>query len=263
MNFSFAGGDPARAKADVLIIPVFDNELSDKKKQAAAVTSADKKLKGLLLKTALQEGFKGKGEQLLTLHTHGKLGSARVVLVGLGSRVKFNNEVLRLAAGRAVKAANRLRSKTAVVALPVLREHESAVRAIVEGFELGAYRYDRWRTTNKDEKNAQRVEKVALVLPEGVKKEKALDGAIALGRRVAEATNWAKDLVNEPAGTLTPTALANAAKQMATDAGLGIEVLGRKEIEKLKMGMFLGVTQGSVEEPKLLHVSYVPDDVEG
>jgi leucyl aminopeptidase len=258
MNFTFVGGDSARAKADVLVIPVFDSELSDKKKQAAAVTSADKKLKGLLLKTAEQEGFKGKSEQQLTLHTHGKLGAPRVLLVGLGARAKFNAEVLRLAMGRAVKAANKLRAKGVVIAVPVLRELDAAVRAIVEGFELGAYRYDRWRTTNKDEKNAPRVEKVHLVLPEGVKKEKSFDAAIALGRQVAEATNWAKDLVNEPAGSLTPTALADAAKKMAGEAGLEIEVLGRKDIEKLKMGMFLGVTQGSIEEPKLIHLSWIP-----
>src|SRR5262249_34454776 len=174
MNFSFASGDAARAKADVLVIPVFDNELNDKKKQAQAVASADKKLKGLLLKTAAQEGFKGKGEQSLVFHTHGKLGATRLLLVALGSRAKFTPEVLRLAMGRAVKTANRLHAKLAVVAVPVLRETEAAVRAIVEGFELGGYRYDRWRTTNKDEKNAPHVDKIQLILPKDVKKNKAL-----------------------------------------------------------------------------------------
>src|SRR5262249_33444513 len=148
MNFSFASGDAARAKADVLVIPVFDNELNDKKKQAQAVASADKKLKGLLLKTAAQEGFKGKGEQSLGLHTHGRRGGTRVWLMGLGAGAKFTPETLRLAMGGAVKVANRLHARTAVVAVPVLRETEGAVRAIVEGFELGGYRYDRWRTTN-------------------------------------------------------------------------------------------------------------------
>jgi leucyl aminopeptidase len=262
MNFTFASGDPARAKADVLIIPVFDNELNDKKKQAQAVASADKKLKGLLLKTAAQEGFKGKGEQSLVFHTHGKLGSQRVLLIALGERSKFTPEVLRLAMGRAVKASNRLRARQVVVAVPVLRETEAAVRAIVEGFELGGYRFDRWRTTNKDEKNAPRVDKVHLHLPEGVKKDKALDAAVTLGRKIADAQNWARDLVNEPAGSLTPTALANAATEMAKDTGLTAEVMGRKDIEKLKMGMFIGVTQGSVEEPRLIHVSYVPEDPE-
>src|SRR3954470_20955588 len=100
MNFTLVAGDSARAKADVLVIPVFDNELNDKKKQAQALASADKKLKGLLLKTAAQEGFRGKAEQMLTLHTHGKLGAGRVLLVGLGPRARFSGEVLRLAMGR-------------------------------------------------------------------------------------------------------------------------------------------------------------------
>ncbi len=262
MNFSFATGDAARAKADVLVIPVFDNELHDKKKQTVALGSADKKLKGLLLKTATQEAFKGKVEQSLILHTHGKLGSPRVMLIGLGARAKFTPEVLRLAMGRAVKAANRLRAKTAVVAVPVLRENDSGIRAIVEGFGLGAYRYDRWRTTNKDEKNAPRVDKVSLVLPDAIRRDKSMDAALSLARKVSEAANWARDMVNEPAGTLTPTVLADLATQMATEAGLTHEVLGRKDIEKLKMGMFLGVAQGSVEEPKLIHLSYTPEDPE-
>jgi leucyl aminopeptidase len=262
MNFSFASGDAARAKADVLVIPVFENELSDKKKQAAALASADKKLKGLLLKTALHEGFKGRADQTLSLHTHGKLGASGVLLVGLGQRAKFNGEVLRLAMGKAVKTANQRRAKSAIVAVPLLRELDAAVRAMVEGLELGSYRFDRWRTTNKEEKNAPRIDKIALALPDGTRKDKALEAALNLGKRVSEAQNWARDLVNEPAGALTPGALAAAATEMAEKAGLGVEVLGRKDIEKLKMGMFLGVTQGSVEEPKLVHVSYVPGDPE-
>ncbi len=35
-------------------------------------------------------------------------------------------------------------------------------------------------------------------------------------------------------------------------------MVGRKEIERLKMGMFLGVAQGSAKEPKLIHVEYTP-----
>ena len=61
---------------------------------------------------------------------------------------------------------------------------------------------------------------------------------------VGEATNWARDLVNEPAGTMTPTALALEAKKMAKDAGLSITVRDRKKIAALKMGMFLGRRQG-------------------
>ncbi len=262
MNFIFASGDASKARADVLVVPLFDNELTDKKKQPKSLTSADKKLKGLILKTAQQEGFKGKLEQSLLLHTHGKLAAGRLLFVGLGSRTRFTPEVLRLACGRAIKTANRLRLKSAAFALPVVREVEQALKAVVEGFELGAYRYDRWRTTNKEEKSAPRVDKVTLLLPDGQKKDKALEAVVDLAQRVAHATNWARDMVNEPAGTMTPTHLAEEAKKMAKEAGLNLQIGDRKKIEELKMGMFIGVTQGSKEEPRLIQLSYVPQDAE-
>ncbi len=276
MNFAFATADVAKVRADVVVFPLFDTDLTDKKHPHAALTRADKATKGLLLEAAHDEGFKGKAEQTFTFLTQGKLGASRVILVGLGARARFTAEVLRLAAGRAVKAANRLKAKTAVVQLPVVREEEQAVRAVVEGFGLGAYRYDRWRTTNKEEKNAPRVEKVQLVLaPEtsvpakdpAAKKEaaaasrkQAREAALELGRQVVDATNWARDLVNEPAGTMTPTILADEAKKMAKEVGLNISIGDRKKIEELKMGMFLGVARGSVEEPRLVQLSYFPRD---
>ncbi|MFO0596273.1 MAG: leucyl aminopeptidase [Myxococcaceae bacterium] len=262
MNFAFASGDASRAKADVLVFPVFDTDLTEKKNPPKGLFSADKKTKGLLFKTAASEGFKGKSEQTFVFQTHGKVGATRVILVGLGARAKFTAETLRLAAGRAVKTAARMKAKTALVQLPVVRELEQALKAVVEGFELGAYRYDRWKTQNKEEKNAPKVDKVQLFLPDGVKKEKAHDAMVSSARLVAQATNWARDLVNEPAGTMTPTILSDEAKTMAKEVGLNIAIADRKKIAELKMGMFLGVARGSIEEPRLVQLSYIPRDPE-
>lgn len=260
MHFTFATGDATKARADALVIPLFEKELTEKKRQPPALVAAEKKLKGALLKAAQQENFKAKDDELLVVHTQGKLPAQRVILVGMGPRASYRAEALRLAAGRAVKAANARRAKSAVIALPVVREFEGSVRAAVEGFELGTYRFDKWRTTIDDEKLAPRVEKVSLVLPPGLKKAPALEQTVADAQAVSAATNWARDLVNEPAGALTPAALTAEAQKMAKAAGLSIEVLERKDIEKLKMGMFLGVTQGSHEQPRLVHLRYVPKD---
>lgn len=262
MNFSFGTGDASKAKADVLVLPLFDTDLTDKKAPPSAWVKSDKKLRGMLAEIAKQEGFKGKAEQTCVVQTHGKLGAARVVLLGLGARVKFNPEVLRLAIGRGVKTANRLRAKTAVIQVPGVRELDACLQAIVEGAVLGGYRYDKWRTTNKDDKSAPRVDKVQLLLPDGVKKDKSMDATVALARVIGEAACFARDLVNEPAGTMTPTILAEQAKAMAKEAGLALHVFDRKKIEELKMGMFLGVARGSVEEPKFIHLSYTPTDPE-
>lgn len=262
MNFVFATADAARAKADLLVFPLFDTDLTDKKNPPKNLVSADKKTKGLLLKLAASEGFKGKNEQSFIFQSHGKVGAARVMLVGLGSRTKFTAETLRLAAGRAVKAATRLKAKAVAVQLPVVRELDQAIKSIVEGFELGAYKYDRWKTQNKDEKNAPKLGQVQLFLPEGVKKEKIHDSMVQHARLVGHATNWARDLVNEPPGTMTPSVLAEEARTMAKEVGLNIAIYDKKKIAELKMGMFLGVARGSIEEPRLVQLSYIPRDPE-
>ncbi len=262
MNFTFAAGDPTRIKADVLVLPLFDSELSNRRQPHPVLAAADRKLKGLLLEAAAQEGFKAKPEQTLVFHTHGKLAVDRLILVGLGAPAQFEAEVLRLAAGRAVKTANRLRAKLATVCIPDSTDPELAVRAVVEGFELGGYRFDRYRTTNKEEKAAPRIGRVQLSLPAGQERNKPLDRAVTLGKRIADATNWARDLVNEPAGVMTPTRLAEEARRAAEAAGLTIDVKGLDGIRELKMGMFLGVTQGSLEQPQLIQLSYVPKNAE-
>src|SRR5690606_6938851 len=121
--------------------------------------------------------------------------------------------------------------------------------------------FDRYRTTQRKDGSSAKAQggaSLTLLLPGGAKPSKELKDAVALAERVAQATNWARDLVNEPAGVMTPKRLADEARKAAKEAGLSITVGTRKDIEKLKMGMFLGVAQGSTQEPQLIHVWYAP-----
>lgn len=254
MNFALVSGGLPKGAHDLLIAPLFAGEL----KPAVPALGGLGEVAGLLCAAASEEGFTGKADQSFTFHTHAKAGPRRVLLVGLGERKRYRAETLRLAAGKAAKLSAKLRQSDAVFALPEGVELETAVRAAVEGLLLGDYRYLRYRTTNKAEQAAPRLSKVRLLLPPGAQKTRALEEAVALGRAVAEATNWARDRVNEPAGELTPGKLAEHAQAIAREHKLAAKVVGRKEIEKLRMGMFLGVAQGSAQEPKLIHVSYTP-----
>ena len=259
MNVALSSTDAAQAHVDVLVFATFDTDLLEAKGPPSALRLIDEELGGLLLRVAAEEGFKAKSEQTFVLHTHGKIAAPRVMLVGLGTREKFTLETLRLSAGRAIKAAMRLKAKSLAVQLPVVRELPGALRAVAEGLQLGAYRYDRWRTKKPDDNgNGATMTRVQLLLPHGTHKSQELSRAVALGQSVASATNWARDLVNEPAGTMTPTTLAAEAKKMAREAGLSITVGDRKRIAALKMGMFLGVAKGSEEEPRLIELSYRP-----
>ncbi len=259
MNFAFGTGTASDISSDALVVPLFESDISDKKAVSAPLSAMDKKTDGLLLSVAQEEGFRAKSEQTFVFHTQGKLGCTRIILVGLGNRQRFVNEALRQAMGRATKAANRVKGKTVTVALPPLREVDAAIQAVVEGAILASYRYDKWKTS-KEDKSTSKVDKVTLVLPEDVKKDKTFDDTVKRAVSIAEATNFARDLVNEPAETMSPVILAQKAKELAKTHGLKIAVGDRKKIESLKMGMFLGVARGSVEEPQLIHLTYTPSN---
>ncbi len=85
-----------------------------------------------------------------------------------------------------------------------------------------------------------------------------LDEAVERGRILAEAQNFTRDLVNEPANLLTPLGMADAAGKMAAEYGLECEVLDRDAMEKLGMGSLLGVAIGSAEPPVLIVLRYRP-----
>ncbi len=217
MNFSFISGEAARANGELLVIPLFEGEVGDK--PPAPLAGANSALDGKLLPAATQEGFKGKGEQSFVMHTLGRLETERLVLLGLGSRGRYTPEALRLTAGRAAKTAQRLKVRTVVFAVPETPDVLAALRAVVEGLVLGAYRFERYKSSAKEEKNAPKLTTVRLALPAGVEKTKEHEQAVALGQRVADATNWARDLVNEPPNVVNPERLARAAQEMAREAG--------------------------------------------
>ena len=76
------------------------------------------------------------------------------------------------------------------------------------------------------------------------------------GRVLAEATNLARDMVNEPANYMTPTHMAEAAKKLGETYGLELNVLEREQMQELGMGSLLGVAQGSRQPPKFIVLHY-------
>ena len=205
-RFALASGAPAGTRADVLIL--FAEEAP---RPNGAVAEVNQALAGQLVRAATEEGFRGKPDQTFVLHTHGRLPAARVVLVGTGPREKTDPETLRQAAGRGVKAAQRLRARS--VAMFVPGNPTEALAPVAEGAALGAYRFDQYRTEGQDERVA--LETVRLLLPDGVARSRVLDEALERVLQVTEAANFARTLVNEPAGHLTPEALAEEASRAA------------------------------------------------
>src|SRR5262249_58301902 len=120
------------------------------------------------------------------------------------------------------------------------------------GVRLGWYGCDRYRSKRADESQDTPLDEVQLLLPADKRSSASIKRAVELGQRVAEATNWARDMVNEPAGVMTPTRLADEARKAADASGLKVSIGGREQIEKIKKGKFLGGAQCSAQKPKTI-----------
>jgi leucyl aminopeptidase len=126
-----------------------------------------------------------------------------------------------------------------------------------EGALLGAYSFDRYRTTAGDSTRVPRREPVRdllLVVPDA--KDKAARAAVTRAEVVARAVRLARDLVNTPPSDLHPAELAEIARTHASAVGVDVEVLDVKALTKGGFGGILGVGQGSVNGPRMVHLSY-------
>lgn len=253
VSISVVAAEPLRHEADLLAIAVREGALARGKAADEAIRHLDEALSGLVMSCASEEEFSGKENQVLSLHTHGKIAASRVAMIGIGKERDPDRTLdqLRGVAARAVKLARSAGSRALAIAWPGPPQG-AQVQALAEGATLGAYAFDRYK---KDRKPAK-LSRVALLCHHQPRRE--LAEAARLGAAIGEAVCAARDLVNEPPGAITPRALAAAARKMAEKAGLRCDVFGRAQIRKLGMSLFLAVAQGSAEEPQLVRISYDP-----
>jgi leucyl aminopeptidase len=190
-------------------------------------------------------------EMTLVHHPSG-FKAKRVLLAGSGPAEKFTAAELRRVSGAALR---HLKSKS-VSDIAILLDGGCSgaehVEAAVEGAMLGDYEPDRYKTDKQAKKPVERFT-VAVA-----RKSPGSEAALDRGRAIAEAQNLTRELVNEPANRLTPTSLADAARQMAVAQGLECEVLDRNRMLQLGMGSLLGVAMGSAEPPALIVLHYKP-----
>jgi leucyl aminopeptidase len=251
LELVFATGDPLDQAVDLLLIGCGERDLEGE----GIAGRADGRLGGLLRRTAVEERFLGKQGQSLVAHTHGGLPARRVALVGLGASGGDDTRALRSAAGSAVRIAGAVGAVRASLTWSS-GSGEASLAAAAEGAWLGAYRFDHYLTT-ADRNRAPSLTSLTLCPASAVPPEVAAP-ELARARITARAVARARDLVNEPAGVLTPTRLATLATQWAEQAGLSVEVLDRAACAQLGMGLYLAVAQGSQEEPRFIHLAWKP-----
>lgn len=256
MEFRYGKGSALETATDLLVFCVCKDPSGD-----SLFTAANNATGGLLHELAEEQEFVGKADQTLITRTAGMVAAKNVAVFGLGERSAFQMTEIRHQAAKATQLAKRLGVASMLFVTPAMNgnEQELAVQLAVEGAILGLYHFDKYRT--KDKKPLL-LKRFAVHVPEGEESgnlaTRVVNTAIRRGQVVAEAVARARDWINEPAGFMTPTQLAEEAKALAKQYGLKSKVLGRRECERLGMGMFLAVAQGSVQEPKLIHLTYTP-----
>ncbi len=240
-------------ECDAIVIGVFEGERPEKGAETGLLSDIDRRLGGILSSLFETGEFNGKTGESAYVHHTGDLKAKRVLFAGLGKQSDFNLDVLRRMAG---SAARLLRGKK-VRRFAVVRRSQlpvgEAVQAVVEAALLALFEADKYYTSDKTE---NRLEEMILVVRDAESGE--LHRAIERGRIVAESTNLARDIINEPSNLMTPTDLARIAAEAARSFGLGIDVLDAAQMKELGMGALLGVAQGSDEPPKLIVLTYNP-----
>jgi leucyl aminopeptidase len=247
MEFSIRTLSPEKAKTGCLVLGVYQE-----KELSAPARRVDQAAKGAL-RTALRD-LPGKAGATLLLRGVGGVGAERVLLVSLGARKDFAEAAYRDAVRGAATALRDLGAKDAALFLVDLKVGALPlswnVRHAVLGLRDAFYRFDELKSQKKAAEPA--LEEVVLPLTGTTQLQQALAEAVA----TADGTDLAKTLGNLPPNVCTPTYLADEAKKLARQFRLGVQVLERRDMEKLGMGAFLAVAGGSRQPPKFIVLRY-------
>lgn len=178
-------------------------------------------------------------------------GATRTI-IGLGASDKLDRAKLRQVAATFARSVAK-HERIAIVAPTQIGDIDTtdAVRVIAEAARLGLYRFDRY----KSEVKLPTTYNVTIVVESATQ---LLKDQVNRGNVTAKAVTFARDLVNEPGGVLTPREFVARATERAEAAGLSVEVLDEKGIAKERLGGLLAVNQGSNEPPRLLKLRYSP-----
>ncbi|MFH1650843.1 MAG: leucyl aminopeptidase [Chloroflexota bacterium] len=253
MKIKAATGEITRVKADAIVL----NYYQGTKKLDGAIAAVNQALGGAIAQLIQQKEIKGKAGEITLVHSLGKLPSPRVVICGMGKKRELTLNKVRGAAADVCRWVRKRGIDSVATVLPSAEggkafSTESAAQAVAEGARLGLYSFRKY-ITRKNGKTAE-IKQLRLLTRRGEKL--AATRGIERGNIIAEATNFARELVDEPANYMTPTRMAAAAQEMAAARGLEVEVLDREQMQEMGMGSLLGVAQGSQQPPKFIILRY-------
>ncbi len=204
------------------------------------------------------EDFEGKANQTVLVYS----GDHRIIMSGLGYQNDLTLERVRKATARGVKKAKTLNIKK--LAIEILQDQslegveiEDVARAQTISSLLALYSFDKY-FTKKENKELSGIKEIILFSQYNslTKFSGEIESGIKSGTIVGEATNFARDLGNEPSNIIYPETFADVVTKKSKQRKYSVEVLDKKALTRLKMGGVLEVARGSIREPRFLILKY-------
>jgi leucyl aminopeptidase len=250
----------AQLAADALAVICFEAETAEPQVGNAPAAQSPKisdpeiaSQNGWLEELRTSGEFSGKLYEIAVLHRPHGIAAKRLVVIGGGKSAQFSTVELRRLAGVLVRSLKSKGVRSIGLRLGPTAANADAAAA-VEGAILGAWEADKYKSDPK--KTAKQIDQFIVAADSAGENE--LSEGVHLGRIIADAQNFTRDLVNEPANRLTPEILADAAQKMAAEFGLEYKSINRDAMSELGMGALLGVAQGSTNTPVLIELQYRP-----
>ncbi len=259
-TYTLRSASPAKTRADVVVVGLVQGD--DRPEVAPGGEDVAKAWGRRLAPMLASLGVTGKAGEVTRIPTAGTLSSPVLLLVGLGAEV--STTALRSAAGNAARAATNAASLA--LALPATSPAE--VRAVTEGYLLGAYAFTAYQGTGKDVRSGDDRPADVVVLTADARK-KATVTAFEEARVVAAAVTTARDWVNTPPGDLRPPAFAEAVRAASSDfvkehahgrgtPKVGVRTWDAEQLAAQGFGGLIAVGRGSSAPPRLVELSYAP-----
>ena len=252
INYKIIKDIQYNSKSDSLVIGLYSNNKFDFK-------DLDNMSKSIVSEMISSEELSSESGKVEIIYTPNKIFKnskySKIFVVGLGDIEKANNDSIRSAfanLGRISLAKNindisflmdSINNKT--------QNSDNFILSAFEGFLLGRYVFDKYKSGSKNENEITNILIISKIKEDQIRS--IIEKAIITSRAEMKARN----LVNEPANTLSPSELSQYAQKLSSKS-IQCKILDEDECQKLGMNAFLGVGKGSVEPSKLIHLSYKP-----
>lgn len=242
-------------KAELKVVACFEKAGKDEKDKTWQASWSDKELQSHFKGLKAASSFTGsKGETLSFTGTNGET----VLVIGMGPKKEAKDEALRRAIAGAYKAFSGKKFKSIAIdalSFNCVNDKAKCAALISESLALTSYKFDKY-FSNKTSETFKQI----CIFVDDKKAKKAVEKAVEQNLNVSDSVNFTRDLVNEAPNVLHSEGYAKAIENDVKNnlKGVKVKILGKPEMKKENMNLFLSVNAGSAYQPRLVHLTYTP-----